>query len=152
MTINFQQYAETGKAFVNKVAFELGDDDDKAKASRILLSTIRVLRAQSTFEESMQFISQLPMAIKAVYIDGWQPGTKTGRVCHWNDFVTEVQKAHQEAYLTTSREDNSDFVDQHDCAQAIHSVFRVLKEYVSKGELEDFLLALPVDLRDLFDE
>ena len=59
MTINFEKYARTGKEFVNKVAFELGDDRNTAKASRILRSTLHVLREQSTPEESVQFISQL---------------------------------------------------------------------------------------------
>ncbi|RYY33003.1 DUF2267 domain-containing protein, partial [archaeon] len=67
MTMNFDQYALTGKEFLNKVAFELGDEEDTSRASRLLRATLRTLRDQSTPEESLQMISQLPMFIKALY-------------------------------------------------------------------------------------
>ena len=152
MTINFEKYARTGKEFVNKVAFELGDDRNTAKASRILRSTLHVLREQSTPEESVQFISQLPMAIKAIYVDGWRIGSTKGRVRHWDDFVAEMHNTHQKAYHAAGADDIDDFIDKYDCVQAVQSVFRVLKEYVSEGEVDDLLLTLPGDLRILFDD
>jgi len=60
MILNFQKYAQTGEAFVKRIAEELGDSDGTSKASRILRSTLQVLRDQSTPEESVQFIAQLP--------------------------------------------------------------------------------------------
>lgn len=148
MTLNFDKYAQTGKEFVSRVASELGDANNTSKASRILRSTLHVLRDQSTPEESLQFISQLPMFIKAVFVDGWKIGSKKGRVRHLDDFVAEMHRSHQQAYRT---DDLDDFIDKEDCAHAIEAVFRVLKDYVSEGELEDFRLTLPVDLRGLVD-
>ena len=89
------------------------------------------------------------MAIKAIYVDGWQPGSKKGRVRHWDDFVAAMHKTHRKAYRT---DDVDDFIDKYDCVQAVHSVLRVLKEYVSEGEMSDFLVTLPKDLRILFDD
>jgi len=80
MQINFDKYAQTGRDFVKKIATKLGDPDDLEVAGRLLRSTLHVLRDQSTPEESVQFISQLPMFVKALYVDGWKLASKKGRV------------------------------------------------------------------------
>lgn len=148
MTVNFDKYAQTGREFVSKIAFELGDESNTSKASRILRSTLHVLRAQSTPEESLQLISQLPMFIKALYVDGWKIGSSKGRVRHLDDFVAEMHKTHQQAY---HKDDLNDFTDKEDCTRAIEAVFRVIKDYVSEGEIEDFRRTLPEGLRELIE-
>jgi hypothetical protein len=82
MTINFDKYAQTGKEFVKKIAFELGDEDNTSRAGALLRATLHTLRDQSSPEESLQFISQLPMFIKAIYVDGWKPGSHKNHVRH----------------------------------------------------------------------
>ena len=69
-----------------------------------------------------------------------------------DDFVAAMHKTHRKAYHDAKADEIDDFIDKHDCVQAVHSVFRVLKEYVSEGERNDFLLTLPEDLRNLFDD
>jgi uncharacterized protein (DUF2267 family) len=144
MTLNFDKYAQSGHAFVKKIARELGDENDTSTASRILRSTLIVLRDQSTPEEAMQFISQLPMLIKALYVDGWKLSDKKSKVRHLDDFITEVHKQSQAA-------GHDDFTSQEGCFLAIQAVFRVIREYVSAGEIEDLRLTLPVELRPLLD-
>lgn len=145
MTLNFEKYAQTGHAFVNKIAVELGDKNDSSSAGRILRSTLHVLREQSTAEESIQFISQLPMFIKAIYVDGWKISGKKNKLRHLDDFVEEVHKRNRAA-------GHDDFTSQEGCYHAIHAVFRVIKEYVSEGEIEDLRRTLPEQLRPLLDQ
>jgi uncharacterized protein (DUF2267 family) len=139
MTLNFEKYAQTGTAFVKKIAAEIGDPEDTATASRILRSTLHVLRDQSTPEESVQFISQLPMFIKAIYVDGWKLGSNKGRVHQLGDFVAAVG------------ETDSDFSNPESCFLAIQAVFRVIRDYVSEGEIEDLKRTLPEEMRGLLD-
>ncbi len=70
MTLDFEKYAAKGNEFINKLAEHLNDPDNRDRAGRILRSVLRALRNRLTVEESLQLISQLPMAIKAVYVEG----------------------------------------------------------------------------------
>ena len=65
--MNFHKYADKGNLILNEVASELGKNEDKKLAGRMLRSVLHVLRSRLTIEESFQLIAQLPMAIKAVY-------------------------------------------------------------------------------------
>lgn len=143
--MNFDKYAQTGKAFVKKIATELGDEDNTAKASRILRATLHVLRDQSTPEESIQLINQLPMFIKAAYVDGWKPASQKGRVRHLDDFITLIQEKSNAA-------ENNELTSKEGAFLAVQAVFRVIKEYASEGEMEDLKRTLPDELRVLLDD
>jgi uncharacterized protein (DUF2267 family) len=140
--MNFQKYAQTGEAFLNEVARELGYPQDTKKAGRVLRSTLHVLRDQSTPEESMQLISQLPMFIKAVYVDGWNPGKQGKRVRRLSDFTARVK-------VVDGDSGNEDFTSEGQTLGAVQAVFRVLKAHVSSGEIEDVRRTLPEELRAL---
>jgi uncharacterized protein (DUF2267 family) len=71
MLSNFEKYAEEGNWFINKVAREIGHPGDPALAFRITRAVLRALRDRITIEESMHLISEMPMILKAVYVDGW---------------------------------------------------------------------------------
>lgn len=141
MTINFDKHAEAGKEFLRKVAFELGDEHDTSRASRLLRSTLHALRDQSSFQESMQFLSQLPLFIKAIYVDGWNPATRKNHVRHLDDFVMAVQRA-------------GGFGASENPLEMLHdvqSVIHVMAEYVSEGEMDDFRKTMPEGLRILLE-
>jgi uncharacterized protein (DUF2267 family) len=144
MTINFDKYAQTGKEFVNRVAFELGDESDTERAGRLLRGTLHALRHQSSPEEAMQFMSQLPMFIKALYVDGWNLGSHKHHVRHLGDFIDEVYSQNGLSDDITSESDQRKLED-------IQAVIRVLEEYVSHGEVTDFRHTLPKELKVLFD-
>ena len=71
MALNFNQYANEGNAFLNAYTEHMGFGPDKDKAGRILSATLYALRDIIPFEESLQLIAQLPMFLKAVYVNGW---------------------------------------------------------------------------------
>ena len=139
MTINFDKYAQAGKEFVKRVAFELGDQTDISRASRLLRATIHALRDQSSMEESMHFISQLPMFIKAIYVDGWNPGKTKNHFKYLDEFTSAVEE--------NGGFDN--FENPLEKLRDIQSVIRVMAEYVSEGEMDDFRRTLPKELRIL---
>lgn len=89
MALRFEEYAAKGRAFVEEVAVEL-NTTDQDQAGRILRSVLRALRNRLTVEESFQFISQLPMAIKGVYVDGWQVKLNPSKLKHIEDFVRRL--------------------------------------------------------------
>ena len=142
--MNFQNYAQKGDVFLKEVANELGCPADKDKAGRILRSTLHVLRNQSSPEESLQLVSQLPMMIKAVYVDGWSISKQGNRVRHVDDFLAKVREV-------DGNSASDDFNTEAEWLDAVKSVIRVLKAQVSEGEIDDFRRTLPEELRCLFD-
>lgn len=144
MKNHFEKYARNGQAFVKRIAAELGDKEETSTALHILRATLCVLREHSTPEESIQFISQLPMFIKALYVDGWKVSGKKDRVRRLDDFVAAVQDR-----CRALGEDS--FSSSENCSLAIQAVFRVIKEHVSEGEIEDLRRTLPEGLQPLLD-
>lgn len=142
MALNFNKYVTDGEHFVKEVAIELDAPWDAAKGGRILRAVLHALRDRIPPRESLQLISQLPMLIKAIYVDGWQMKDDARQLRHLGDFIEAVREAGGKATV-----DN--FVTDYDVERAIHAVFKVLKNHVSEGEIRDVLATLPIELRPL---
>ena len=71
MALNFNQYATEGNTFLKEYTKEMNLGKDRDKAGRILAAILHSLRDIISTEESLQFIAQLPMFLKAVYVNGW---------------------------------------------------------------------------------
>ncbi len=124
------------------MAKELGDPEDMQKAYRVLRSVFNALRSKISPQESLQMIAQLPMFIKAVYVDGWK----------WNSKGAKIRKL--EAFLIAVERENGligfyDFKTMDHTEHCVRSVFRVLKHHVSEGEIADIVGSLPAELRPL---
>lgn len=145
MPINFRKHAQKGEAFLNELALALGDPADTARAGRVLRAVLYTFRDRIPPVESLQLIAQLPLFIKAVYVDGWQIGHENSRIRHLDDFIQAVRQA-------DGRRGNTDFTSDAEVEEAIHAVFRVIKSYVSEGEIEDVIAGLPMELRPLVAE
>ncbi|MCF8245855.1 MAG: DUF2267 domain-containing protein [Saprospiraceae bacterium] len=142
MALNFNKYVQKAEAFINDVAFEIGDPDDKVRAARIMRAVLHAFRDRVTPVESLQLISQLPMLIKAIYVDGWKIKHETNRIRHLNDFIEAVRE-------NDGIENNYDFVTDYEVKEAIQAVFRVLKNHVSEGEIHDIIAVLPAELKSV---
>ena len=76
MSLNFNQFALEANSFMKLYAQELNLKEDKNKAGRILSSILHGLRELISTEESLQLMAQLPMFLKAVYVNGWSSHKK----------------------------------------------------------------------------
>jgi uncharacterized protein (DUF2267 family) len=143
MPLNFEKHAAKGNEFLNKLAVRLGDEENRARAGRVLRCVLRALRSLLTLEESLQLLSQLPMALKAVYVDGWKPNKYHGRIKTLHEFSEEVMK--EDGFSTWK-----DFSDVSDATDAIEAVMKTLADYVSAGELHDVIAILPEEMKEQF--
>jgi uncharacterized protein (DUF2267 family) len=142
MTLDFNKYAFKGNEFLHYLESAL-ENEDRGHAARILRATFRVLRNHLTVEESMQLIAQLPMAIKAVYVDGWSPA-KHKRVTTVDDFLTEIL---EEAGNSAWR----DFESKGEILECVRAVIQTMLVYVSPEEMEQALGTLPNKLQQIFE-
>ena len=138
--MNFEKYVQNSNIFLRDLAQELGDPEDRARAGRVLRSVLRAFRNRLTHEESMHLLAQLPMCIKALYVDGWKLSRSPQKIKHVDEFIKEVMK--QDA-----RRAQKDFKNEEDAAEATRAVFRVIKRHVSDGEAQDIEAELPRQLK-----
>lgn len=142
MTLDFHKFAMKGNEFINHLEQALGNDD-RAHAARILRSTFRVLRNHLTFEESLQLLAQLPMVIKAVYVDGWTRG-KPRKIKTVDEFLVEIVW-----------DDGGcgwrNFNDREEIIDCVRAVINTMRLYVSAGEMEQALGTLPQKLQEVLE-
>jgi uncharacterized protein (DUF2267 family) len=143
MTLDFDKYAAKGNQFVNLVAEDL--EINREKAGRIIRAVLHALRNRLTPEESFQLVAQLPMALKAIYIDGWKFGKDFKRIKSVTDFLDEVRL--QDANLVSL-----DLEDDSFARHAIASVLKTMNAFVSEGEMNDVMDILPPQLKAFFKE
>ena len=145
MTTPFDKYAMHGNEFLSQLADELYMPNEKERVLHVLKAVLHGIRNRISPEESSQFMAQLPMMVKAVYVDGWQIGKHQKRISTFEEFVDEV-------YDLSGGYKGLAFGDRMEAERGIQSVFKILKNYISDGEFNDVLASMPTKLRsDLLD-
>lgn len=143
MALNFNQYATEGNTFLKNYTKEMNLGQDREKAGRILSSILHALREIISPEESLQFIAQLPMFLKAAYVNGWTLKRNRPKVRRMEEFIDLVRN-----FDGVSSE--NDFGDDNEIAeQYIDTTFILLRKYISLGEMEDLRTSLPKDLKSM---
>jgi uncharacterized protein (DUF2267 family) len=134
MPLDFLQYAAKGNAFVNAVADEL--NVPREQASRIIRCVFHAFRNRLSMDESFQLLAQLPMALKSVYVDGWNPNKEFIRIRDIDDFLDEIRG--EDRGLA-----GYDFGNDQRALQAVSAVFKTLHDFISEGGFEGLVNSLP---------
>jgi uncharacterized protein (DUF2267 family) len=122
--------------WLKDLMWELGWED-RHQAYEGLRVTLQTLRDRLTSEEAAQLGAQLPLLLRGTYYEGWHPTGHPTKERHLTAFLVPI-RAHFH---------NDPRVDAEALARA---VFKVLANYVSVGEIQDILHALPKELQDLW--
>jgi uncharacterized protein (DUF2267 family) len=120
MATRSEEYVFKAKEFVNLVAKELQSPDDVQHASDVTLSSFGTLRELLSPEESLHLIAQLPLYVKAAYVNGW----------HLDE---EGKSLSKKSTLPAP----SDF----------HAFLSVLGKYISEGEMHHVITQLPEEFK-----
>src|SRR6267378_928372 len=102
-----------------------------------LRATLHALRDRLTVEEVAHLGAQLPMLIRGLYYEGWDPTGKPLKERHKEQFLARIAQE--------MRGDEST-----DPERIARAVFAVLAKRVSEGEIEDVKHVLPGDIRHLW--
>lgn len=92
MALNFNLYAKEGNTFLKEYTKEMNLGNDTNKAGRIFAAILHALRDIITPQESLQFMAQLPMFLKAVYVNGWTMKKEKPKVKRMAEFIELVRK------------------------------------------------------------
>jgi uncharacterized protein (DUF2267 family) len=130
-----ERSVEKANVWINDVAAEL-QTGDRHEAYRVLRGFLHVLRDRLPVEECAQLAAQLPLLVRGVFYEGWQPARTP---LHYRDAREFLDRVAHEALLHGDTE----------AAFAVAGAARVLARHVSAGEMEDVLRTLPEELRSL---
>ncbi|MFW5793673.1 MAG: DUF2267 domain-containing protein [Bacteroidota bacterium] len=143
MALNFEKYAQEGNRFINDLAEKLGHPEETARTGIILRAVMHTLRERITMSESLNLLSQLPMFLKGLYVENWKFREKPVDIKTKEAFLEEVEK-YQDQY------GEQKFSWNKSTEKISQIVIAALGEYVSKGEFEDIIDQMPMDIKDLF--
>lgn len=124
--------------WINEVMTRL-DWDNKPRAYRLLRETLHALRDWLPVNEAAHLSAQLPIVLRGVFFEGWRPAETPVRNRNKQDFIDRIGKGFQ-----------TDPIDEPE--DAIRAVFFVLKNRISKGEIQDIENSLQKPLRDLWSD
>lgn len=133
----FDRTLHKTNVWLKEIMAELGTED-RHRAYTALRATLQSLRDRLTVEEAAELGAQLPLLVRGIYYEAWNPAGKPLKERHREDFLARV---------------GSHFTDQAvplDPEIAARAVFKVMSNHVSHGEIEDVKHLLPEELRELW--
>jgi uncharacterized protein (DUF2267 family) len=141
--MDFNRYAVEGNIILKKISDDLNLTTDSFKAGRWLRYTLQTLRDCITTEESIQLLSQLPMMLKALYVDNWSTKKKP-KIHTIPDFI-ELFKKHYTKENAMNIPYDSEIFD------SVRIILNRLRNYISDGEIKDIKSVLSDELKTLFE-
>jgi uncharacterized protein (DUF2267 family) len=128
----FDKTLETTHIWLKEIMADIGPD--RQVAWKVLSVVLHKLRDRLPLGLAAHLGSQLPILIRGVYYDQFEPGKLPTECNSREEFVAEVAE-----WLTDTRPVDPDL--------AVRSVFKVLSNHVSEGQIAKVREALPRSLR-----
>src|SRR5690606_17272822 len=95
MIREFERYVERGQAFIQAFAAAIGEEN-LSKASEVLERVFAAMRQHLPFNESVNVMECLPMAIRGLYMDRWTLGSPTQRLTTTDSFIREIARGRED--------------------------------------------------------
>ncbi|HEX9870658.1 MAG TPA: DUF2267 domain-containing protein [Candidatus Tectomicrobia bacterium] len=130
-----QQYAAQDPPLAERGAGGIGLGG-WGKASSALKATLHALRDRLMVDEVAHLGAQLPLLIRGMYYEGWNPAGKPVKERRKAAFLTEVQASFRAGKLDTE--------------PIVRGVFTVLAKHVTAGEIAAVTQMLAPELLDLW--
>jgi uncharacterized protein (DUF2267 family) len=124
---------------LRRIEQAFGWSKDQRKLSyHALRAALHALRDRLPVDESAQLAAQLPMLIRGIYYEGWDPSrvpVKLGR----EEFLERVRREFR-------------YDDEIDVFQLTQTVLGALREHITDGEWQDIRSTLPSELAAILSE
>jgi uncharacterized protein (DUF2267 family) len=132
----FDTTLQKSNRWLKDLAQVLGQSD-RHRAYQALRATLHALRDRLTVEEVAQLGAQLPMLIRGLYYEGWDPTGTPLKVRHKEQFLARIEQELRGNVLV-------------DPEREARAVFTVMAQRVSEGEIENVKHVLPAEIRELW--
>ena len=139
----FETTVHKTNEWLRDIANQLGDDN-RRHAYLALRGTLHAVRDFLPIEESAHLSAQLPMLVRGIYFEGWNPTNTPEEDRSRASFLSRTEHALERALW------NEDH--RIDAEQAARAVLGVLSYHISPGEVEQVRHVLPEPVRELWPE
>lgn len=109
---------------------------DKRHSYHVLMAVLHAIRDRLSINQNANFAAQLPLLIRGIYFQNWNPGERGARRSK-KQFTAEIAKALESTTPVEAKD-------------ACRAVFHVLDHYVSPEELGKVKQSLPRMIRSLW--
>ena len=110
---------------------------NETEALSVLRAVMHQLRDRLSIEETAQFSAQLPMLVRGIFYEGWQPTHVPDKsVRTQQDFLDGVRKRLLPHRLPPE--------------PMVKTVFAILSHHIEPGEISDIIGQLPDSLKELW--
>ena len=113
--------------------------DDSNKTFRLLRAVLHTLRDMTGVEETAQFSAQLPLLLRGIYFEGWDPTATPAPLREKPDFLARVIDGFA-----------PDRLDQPEAA--VIAVLGMINTRISAGEIRDIRSGMRKSVRDIWPE
>jgi len=142
MTNLFDKHYQEASRFIRQLAMRIGTPGDTDHAIRVLKSVFIALRRKLIPDDSLQIVSQLPLVVKGIYVDGWNINEPLLEVQTYDEFLYELR-------YNTGRRADIDFANDDMAKKKITAVFTSIKEYIPERELDHIREELPKEVAEM---
>lgn len=122
--------------WLNELCDDLGWG--KPRAYLLMCETLHAIRDFLTVDEAADLAAQLPVLVRGVFYDGWDPSSTPTKPRNKSDLLKRVEERFQKEPLE-------------DPERAVAAVFDLLRRHVSRGEFEQVKHAMRKPIQDLWD-
>lgn len=140
----FDKHVQEANEFVKDLSAELGHPDDQTQTIRLLRAVLHTVRDRITISESMDLLSQLPMMLKALYVEQWKYHEKPP--LDYDDMagLKEAVKQEQE------RMGEQKFDWPESTEDLIKIVLSALRKYLTSGQAIHVMDQMPKEVKAIF--
>jgi uncharacterized protein (DUF2267 family) len=132
----FEKTLQKSKQWIRDIQNEIGFLKP-IDAYHLLRAVLHALRDQLSIHEAAHLSAQLPLLLRGVFYECWNPPTTAHKVANKLEFFEAVVK-----HLGPA-------VELHvDLREGVAAVFKVLSDHVSEGEMADILQSLSPSLKE----
>lgn len=131
----FDNTIQKTNELLKEIETAFGWEDRRNQSYGALRAVLHTIRDMLLPEEAVQLSAQLPLLIKGIYFDGWNP-SKTPKRLNREEFLNEIRRQFP-------------FSIEGDIGSVIRVVLTALKKHISLGEAQDIVSGLPKDIKIL---
>jgi uncharacterized protein (DUF2267 family) len=139
----FDTTVQKTNEWLRDISQELGDEN-RRHAYLALRGTLHAIRDFLPLEESAQLSAQLPMLVRGIYFEGWNPSQTPEEDRSLESFLNRTEQALDRALWNEGW--------RYTPEQAARAVLRVLSERVSAREIQQVRNVLSEPIRELWPE
>lgn len=130
----FDTAVQKADVWLKEIMRELNTDSRKI-AYMSLRAVLHTLRDRLLLDEAVDLGAQLPLLIRGVYYDEWDPSRTPVKDRHLDDFLAHIKDR---------------YTGEGDMKQISKAIFKVLKNKITEGEINDVKGMMPDDLKELW--